>query len=70
VEFPGVPLKEEEEDFDVVTKEASPEFEDLMVAVLENAGINREDCLGADQVATNPVAAVATMYLAYPAMPG
>ncbi len=37
-ELPGVPLKEDEEDFQVVTKEPALDFKTLAAAALENAG--------------------------------
>jgi hypothetical protein len=43
--LPGVPLEEDEEDFQVVTNEPAPYFETLAAAVLENAGIDTRDCL-------------------------
>ena len=48
-ELPGVPLKEDEEDFQVVTKEPAPDFKTLAAAALENAGINTREHLHAAQ---------------------
>jgi hypothetical protein len=47
--LPGVPLKDDEEDFEVVTDEPAPDFETLAAAALENTGIHTRDCLRAAQ---------------------
>jgi hypothetical protein len=47
--LPGVPLKEDEEDFQVVTKEPAPDFKTFAAAALDNAGINTRDCLRTGQ---------------------
>ena len=47
--LPGVPLEEDEEDFQVVTKEPAPDFKTLAAAALESAGIDTRDCLHAMQ---------------------
>ncbi len=44
-ELPEVFLKEDEEDFQVETKEPAPDFEALAAAAVENAGIDTRDCL-------------------------
>ena len=50
-ELPGVPLEEEESDFQVVTDKPEPDFKDLAAAALDNAGIDTADRLGAARVA-------------------
>ena len=42
-ELPGVPLEDEEYDFQVVTDEPEPDFEELAAAALDNAGIDTSD---------------------------
>ncbi len=61
-EFPGVPTEEEEEDFQMVPNEPSPEFEDLPAAALENAGINMGDRIRATRAVANTAMAVAALY--------
>ena len=56
-ELPGVPLEEEESDFQVVTDKPKPDFEDLVAAALDNAGINTADRLRAARVAAEAAAA-------------
>ncbi len=56
-ELPGVPLKEEESDFQVMTDEPEPDFEDLAAAVLDNAGIDTAERLHAARVAAEAAAA-------------
>ena len=56
-ELPGVPLEEEEFDFQVMTDEPKPDFEDLAAAALNNAGIDTADRLRAATVATEAAAA-------------
>ncbi len=41
-EIPGVPLKEEEEEYQVVTDEPELGFKKLAAAALDNVGINAE----------------------------
>jgi hypothetical protein len=47
----GVELKSEEADYAAVTDEPEPDFEQLAATVLDNAGINPQDCLHAAQAA-------------------
>jgi hypothetical protein len=56
-ELPGVPLEEEESDFQVVTDEPEPDFKDLAAAALDNAGIDTADRLRAARVAAEAAAA-------------
>jgi hypothetical protein len=42
-ELPGVPLEEDKYDFQVVTDEPEPDFEELASAALTNAGIDTAD---------------------------
>jgi hypothetical protein len=42
--LPGMPLEEDEEDFQVVTNKPAPDFEILAAAALENVGIDTRDC--------------------------
>ncbi len=56
-ELPGVPLEEEECDFQVVTDEPEPDFKDLAAAALDNAGIDTVDRLRAARVAAEAAAA-------------
>ncbi len=41
-ELPGVELKAEEHEYQMVTEEPAPDFRDLAGAVLHNAGINAD----------------------------
>ncbi len=63
VEIPGVPLEEEEEEYQVVTDKPKPGFEELAAAALNNAGINAEahvrDARAAMNAAKAAVAAAA-----------
>ena len=56
-ELPGVPLEEEECDFQVVTDEPEPDFKDLAAAALDKAGIDTADRLCAARVAVEAAAA-------------
>ena len=56
-ELPGVPLEEEESNFQVVTDKPEPDFEDLAAAALDNAGIDTADRLRAARVAVEAAAA-------------
>ncbi len=56
-ELPGVPLEEDEYDFQVVTDEPEPDFEELASAALTNAGIDTADQLRASRVAAEAAAA-------------
>jgi hypothetical protein len=58
-EIPGVPLEEEEEEYQVVTDEPKPGFEELAAAVLNNAGINTEACVRNARAATYAAEAAA-----------
>ncbi len=57
-ELLGVPLEEEEYDFQVVTDEPEPDFEDLAAAALDNAGIDTADRLRTARVAAAAAVAV------------
>ena len=57
-ELPGVPLEEEESDFQVVTDKPEPDFEDLATAALDNAGIDTVDQPRAAGVAAEAAAAM------------
>ena len=52
-----MPLEEEEHDFQVVTDDPEPDFEDLAAAALDNAGIDTADRLRAARVAADAAAA-------------
>ena len=54
-----MPLEEEEEEynFQVVTDEPEPVFEDLAAAALANAGIDTTDCLRAARATAEAAAA-------------
>ena len=52
-----MPLEEEEYDFQVVTDEPEPDFEDLAATSLDNAGIDTADQLRAARVAAEAAAA-------------
>ena len=56
-ELTGVPLEEEESDFQVVTDKPEPDFEDLAAVVLDNTGIGTADQLCAARVAAEAAAA-------------
>jgi hypothetical protein len=51
VEIPGVVLEEEEDDGQVVTDKPKVPFEALAAAALENAGIDKADCICAARAA-------------------
>jgi len=57
-ELPGVPLEEEEYDFQVVTDKPEPDLGDLAAAALDNAGIDTSKWLHAARVAADAVAAL------------
>jgi hypothetical protein len=58
-EFPGVPLQEDDENFQVVTDDDSqPDFAEMAAAALDNAGINAHDRIQAAQHPPNPGPAV------------
>jgi hypothetical protein len=57
-ELTGVPLEEEESDFQVVTDKPEPDFENLAAAALDNTGIDTADRLRAARVAVEAAAAV------------
>ena len=46
----------------MVPNKPSPEFEELVAAAIENAGINTDDCIPAAQAAAKAAAAVAALY--------
>ena len=52
-----MPLEEEEYDFQVVTDEPEPDFEDFAATLLDNAGIDTADRLRAARVAAEAAAA-------------
>jgi hypothetical protein len=56
-ELPGVPLEEDEYDFQVVTDEPKPDMGELASAALANAGIDTADQLRAARVAVDAAAA-------------
>ncbi len=56
-ELPGVPLEEDEYDFQAVTDKHKPDFEELAAAALANAGIDTADRLRAARVAADAAAA-------------
>jgi hypothetical protein len=48
-EMPGVELKEEENNFQVVSEKPEPDFAALATAALDNAGLDPQDRLRAAQ---------------------
>ena len=52
-----MPLEDKENDFQVVTDEPEPDFEDLAAAALDNAGIDTADRLSAARVAAETASA-------------
>jgi hypothetical protein len=65
-EIPGVPLEEEEEEYEVVTDEPEMVFEELAVAVLDNAGIDAEARVCDARAAMNAAKAAAVAVAARP----
>ncbi len=58
---PRVPLEDKEQDFQVVTDEPEPYFEDFVAAALKNAGINAAGCLWAARAASDAAAVKAAL---------
>jgi hypothetical protein len=68
-EIPGEPLEEEEEEYQVVTDEPKPGFEELAAAALYNVGINAEAHMHDAWAAMNAAKAVAAVAAVRPNWP-
>ena len=68
-EIPGVPLEEEEEEYQVVTDKPKPRFEELAAAALNKAGIDTEACVCNAWATTHAAKAAAVAAAACPDEP-